>query len=333
MKIGCVGDIHLGAGVAAYGPERLHDQEKVLNQALDLFEEQGCELVLIAGDTWDGPLVPPEQYVAFSRTISHRHLTYLMIPGNGRHDLATREVNALRVYEESYSPKMLTIRCEPDVIEYRLDNDIRVGCLPWAPINRYIATRNGASRDAVHAEVAELLLTIAKDLHAKGANILLGHWALSGTSLPSGLPVDLANEPILDTEALADIGFDAIVMGHIHKPQTFADGAGFYVGSPLPLNHGEAGYEHGVWIFDTEDGPQFHPLESRRFITVDWDEDEAKTAPDFTDAIVRIKATWTEEAARRVNVSQWRQGFLDAGAWRVSIEPTIVREQQTRIAV
>jgi DNA repair protein SbcD/Mre11 len=328
VKIGCIGDIHFGAGVAKYGPERLDDQEAVFNAALDLFDEQGCELILIAGDTWDGPLVPPEQYVVFSRAMDPFSRAMdpmcLMVNGNGRHDLATRPVNALHVYD---GIERLTVLCVPDVVDF---GDVKVGCLPWAPLGKYVAHRNGASRDVIHAEVAELLLNIARGLREDGADILLGHWAVTGTSLPSGLPVDLANEPLLDADALADLGFDAIVMGHIHKSQTFADGVGFYVGSPLPLNHGEAGYEHGCWIYDTDDGPTFHPLKSRYFRTVTLDDYEQKSVED---AIVRLQFTCTEQVMRRLNIGAIRKNLEARGAWRVSIEPTIIRETQARIDV
>lgn len=335
MKIGCVGDVHLGAGVAKYGPERLEDQAQALKDAFALFDDQGCDLVLIAGDTFDGPLVPPEQYQAFYSAL-RTNVYVVVINGNGRHDLATRKPNALAVVETMDLDGMVDVHCSPAV--HRYPGKVQLCTLPWAPVSEYVAKKGGdRSRDSVNEEVAELLLTIAHDLYWQcdpGPKILLGHWALAGTALPSGVPVDMAHEPILDTEAFADIGFDTLVFGHIHKPQVFADGAGFYVGSPLPLNHGEAGVDHGCWVWDSEDGPTFHPLESRRFVTLDFNADGTMPPHEsVAGAIVRARFTMTEKVAATFDAAEYRRSLHDSGAFHVSIEPTIVREAQARIAV
>ena len=86
--------------------------------------------------------------------------------------------------------------------------------------------------------LAEGLVEIARGLFAQmatGPKYLVGHWSVTGASTPTGLPTDLFREPVLDLAALDTIGFDAIVLGHIHKPQMIPTPSGrpiFYVGSP-----------------------------------------------------------------------------------------------------
>ena len=62
------------------------------------------------------------------------------------------------------------------------------------------------------------------------------------------------------------------MFGHIHKPKLLsAAGASpiFYVGSPLALNFGETGSEHGCWLLDTDVGAFQIALDSPRLLTID----------------------------------------------------------------
>ena len=90
-------------------------------------------------------------------------------------------------------------------------------------------------------------------MEVNGPRILVGHWSISGASTPSGIPTDQFREPVIPLAELEQIGFDAVVFGHIHKPQTLQGISSrpiFYVGSPMALNFGETGSEHGAWLLD-----------------------------------------------------------------------------------
>jgi len=218
-----------------------------------------------------------------------------------------RETNGLKIF--SHIPGV-QISSTPDVYRFA---GCAVATLPWVHPGRLIAQRGGGDRDEIHADVAQLLLDIAargfEDCArvAPGApTILLGHWSISGSSLPNGLPVDQLREPVIALPDLEALGFDAIVAGHIHRPQLLetrvgsAPGPIFYVGSPMPLNHGEASTDHGVWILDLPGGasssvrapstpvdgqsngspagdagstpaPRFIPIDSPRFVTLERD--------------------------------------------------------------
>jgi DNA repair exonuclease SbcCD nuclease subunit len=355
VKLGCIGDVHLGAGVARFGPERLADQEQVLVSAFETFRDERCDAVLVAGDTWHGPIVPPEQYVVFARALRVLDgIPVVMVNGNGVHDLAMRDTNALRVFEETYTPERLTIRCEPDLVNV-FPSGVSVACLPWASVKRLVAAHGGGDRDDVNAYAAELLVEIARGLRedTAGPCVLLTHFSISGAALPNGLPVDSLREPVLDLSALEDCGFDAIVAGHIHKPQrldlvpaaTLAEGAPqFYVGSPMPLDFGEAGTEHGCWILDVGVATEarFVPLPSRPFRTLDIltvslpDEpfvlDGVEVDDDLDGAIVRVRYRATDEQARRIDQAAIRRALLDAGAHRVFMQPEIIRAERARVA-
>lgn len=327
-KLLCTGDLHLGAG-SEYGRkpgDRLRDQEDVLNRIADVAIDEGVDGILIAGDTFNGPAAPPEQLAILARFIDRLQgrIPILAITGNGVHDLSMRETNGLEIFNHIDG---ITVHSQPTVVEFA---GCAVATLPWVSPARLVAARNGGDRDEVNADVAQLLLDIAaRGLEecatvAPGApTILLGHWSVSGASLPNGLPVDQLREPVIPLADLLALGYDATVLGHIHAAQHFlpdasamrivwSDGSGsgttfphFYVGSPTPLNFGEADTAHGVWILDLPGGSSssaartdgsgrghgqsngddpavypgstpgfrstFIPIESRPFVTLDYD--------------------------------------------------------------
>ena len=55
--------------------------------------------------------------------------------------------------------------------------------------------------------------------------------------------------------------------------------------------------------------------------------------PDVDGAIVRVRYTATEEDARQIDHAGVRAELEHAGAWRVSFEPTILRETQARVEI
>lgn len=347
-RLGAVGDIHFGQGVSSYGPQRLQDQADALTQAFRIFKEHGCDAVLIPGDIFEGPTVTPAEYVAFARALEVLDgMPVVACLGNGRHDLATRPVNALHVFDAMYAPDRLTIRCEPAVVTVA---GVQVACLPWTSTAGLVAHRGGGDRSELFADAAELLHATAQDLRdsCDGPAVLMLHWSISGATTPTGMLVDagLFHEPVLDLARLEALGFDAVVASHIHRPQILNLGhddnsdAGpiFYTGSPLPLNHGEASCRHGCWILenDADVGAPlaFHPIESRAFLTLNLGSDNPHDSIDSalvhaaTDAIVRVRSSVTEEQARRIDHRQIREAL--AGAFHVSIEPTILRATRAR---
>jgi DNA repair protein SbcD/Mre11 len=360
MKLLCTGDLHLGAG-SDYGREpgeRLAEQEAVWDRIVDLAIEQDVDALLHAGDVFERRRPTPSEMLAFARPLRRLrdHMSDILIVV-GNHDVEAFDRPAgVELFAD-----LVDVHREPGV--WGTFARTSVCTLPWTPVANLVARNGGGDRDELHARAAELLLDTARDLRAQcpdaGPKILLLHWSVSGAALPTGLPTDTLREPVIPLAELEQLGFDAIVCGHIHKGQLLATNPVepeipiFYVGSPMPLNFGEANLEHGVWILEV-DGvhgatvPEFVSIESRPFITLDLSGDsverwndaineddgsfELNGWRDVSGAIVKVRYKATAEQARCIDHAAIRQALLDAGARKIySIEPSIEREQRARV--
>lgn len=355
----CFGDLHLGARAAHEREpgDGLTDQRHTLDQILQLAHHHNADAIVCAGDLFEGPTVPPEQYATVQRAIldSDFHGDVVAITGNGRHDCAMRDVKAPQVLDG-----LIDVHATPGL---RVVGDTTLCLLPWVHPGRLIAARGGGDRDEVNADVAQLLLRAARDLRDMASTrrkVLVFHGSIEGAGLPTGIAIDEHASDILPVDDLADLGFDAIVAAHIHVPQDFHRALGwmrasvertaepfFYVGSPLPLNFGEGGYDHGVWLLDINDDQveaRFLPIDGRRFVTIDTDLtagndlglDETDTVAaaiathlPIDQDIVRVRIHGTEQQCAAVDIHALRPLLDAAHKSYLAFDP--VRGQRARV--
>jgi DNA repair exonuclease SbcCD nuclease subunit len=350
-RILCFGDLHLGAG-SEYGRapgDRLAVQRDVLGRILGIACERDVSVIVNAGDTFDGPGIPPEQLAVFADFVHAAatiEIPVVAISGNGRHDAAMRDVNGLAIF--SHIPGIVVAN-RPTIVPL---DDVTVACLPWTHPGRLVAREGGGDRDLINQRAAELLVAVARGLREQAPAdrpcVLLFHGSVTGAALPAGLPVDDLREPVLDSTLLAGIGFDAIVCGHIHRSQQMSDALPFfYTGSPLPLNFGEQDVAHGVCVLDTDEreeidyvGTEFVPIDSPRFVTISFEADPAAQIALSTQigfdvpagSVVRVAVRATSDQLRNIDLAQLRRNLTDAGAAIVKVAPDIVRVDRARAA-
>lgn len=356
------GDLQLGAGknLGALPGSRLRDQEEVLDRIVSLAIELEVDALVNGGDTFEGPEVSAEQYEAFQRPMRRLReagIPALVCQGNGRHDLAKRDVTATAVVQD-----VCEVFPTPGL---RRVGDTYVAFLPWCPIDRLVADEDGGDRAEIMQAAADRLVSMARGLMAgvpaDSPSILVPHFSIEGASLPNGLPVAELGEIILPLHDLQALGFDAIVASHIHKPQyalgseavwhevdpavdggslsvaCAARGIVLYTGSPLPIDFGEKDTAHGVWLIDTEPAGEplsadFIPIPSRPLVTLECDltedgneevldeivnGDYFNLGPRIDGAIVKVRYTATAEQAARINHAKLEAAIVEAGASRV----------------
>lgn len=345
----CTGDLHLGAG-ADYGREpgdRLLDQEAIWARILTLAEDHDVDVILFAGDAFHRRRPTPAELIAFQRPL--RRLSGLdLLAIDGNHDVESAELpSALSLFDGT-----IELHREPDY--WIAPGEVTVVTLPWTPISKLIADRDGGDRSDTYRDAAQALLTIARGFRAQiaGRAVLMLHWSVSGATTPTGAETDSFDEVVLPLGDLEALGFDAIVCGHIHKPQILhggvlgQSGPIFYTGSPSVVDFGEAASEHGVWILDIEGNEpatlEFIPIDGRPFITLEADytdgDDFSQLVEGYGDwshlngSVVRLRYTANEEQARRIDLHRIRQAISDAGAHKLySVQPNIIKESRVRV--
>ncbi len=281
----CCSDLHVGAG-GAHRRDPLADQAATLAEIVKVADERQVDGVLIAGDVFHRPRpTPPELHLFadFARALGT--IPTVACHGNSGHDLVNGdEPTAL----ELFATRHFRVSRVPEA--FKVIGGVTICTLPSTPVHRLVA-QTGMSRDEANEQAASLLVEAAAILReqARGGHaVLMAHWSVSGAALPSGMPVAELHEPVIPLDELEAQGWDAIVLGHIHRGQLLGDGLVWYCGSPMTMDFGEAGFPHGVWIIDLAPGeydvrgPEFVPLPDRRFLTFDI---------DLTDLYPRMETT------------------------------------------
>lgn len=137
----------------------------------------------------------------------------------------------------------------------------------------------------VFTALAATYLTIASGLYITAqqagatATVLVVHQGLAGGSMSDAQQVFLGDHSlVVDTRALAAIGFDAILAGHFHKHQVLLESPLVaYAGAPYRTDFGEEHQAKGYLIVDVErDGTTgivvpswtFVETPARRFVTL-----------------------------------------------------------------
>lgn len=349
MRALLTADQHLGKHadrLSRVPGERLAEQSALWAHVLELARENECDVILHAGDLFDARRPTPEVIQAAERPlVEHRALggcPIVFVLGNhernGDHPTAPGVLGlaGLIDYHE-----------RPAVVEHA---GVSIVCLPSIPASRPIAAADGAERERVYEDAAEHLLDVARGYRAEisGPAILLTHFPITGDADGYG---SKASGIVLPLEGLEDLGYDAVVAGDFHRPQLLESSVGrapgpiLYTGSPQPLDFAEGQYEHGVWLYGRGEAPVFLPLESRSFLTLDFDvlaeapddvvvalhTDIGLHAGSLIDAYVKLRYTATAEQARRIDNGTLEQALLDAGAYYAKAEPTIAREARARV--
>ena len=188
------------------------------------------------------------------------------------------------------------------------DTVMQIACLPWQERRDLLA--DPELRKLTPAElnlrmrevVMERLWALADSAQRmEGVPcVLLAHCAVEEADLGSGVGA-LGTDWTLRTVDLEALGFDVVMLGHYHKPQTLGEKMPiYYSGSPEACSFGEEGQEKVYHLLAIgADGVRMEPIATpfRRLVTLgpeDFDEEGALRAPhamvsELSGAIVRLR--------------------------------------------
>lgn len=365
MKILHFADLHLG--VESYGrPDpatglstRLLDFLGAFDKLVEYALSNDVDLVLFCGDAYKSREPTPTQQREFARRInrlSRAGIPVFLLVGN--HDLPNGmgRATSTEIFD-TLSVSNVYVAGRPAVHKISTRSGIvQVAALPWLRRGAMLARTETANMtlEQVTNRMQEALTNI---IHALAAgidptlpSILAGHGWVSGATLGSERAMVLGQEHVLLLGNMANPVFDYVALGHIHRRQAlFTNPPVVYSGSLARLDFGEEADDKGFYIVEIGNGPgkrpvscAFHPVSSRRFLTIEVDisaEELDPTSPvmqliagkseQIKDAIVRLQVSLPQELAGQLREGDIRESLKEAHYFNIAT--TVRREARLRL--
>ncbi|MFN9644042.1 MAG: exonuclease SbcCD subunit D [Cyanobacteriota bacterium] len=270
-------DWHLGRSF--HGASLLEEQAAALERMVELAREGAVDAVLIAGDIYDRAIPPAEAVRLFTDTVARlRETGAAVVAIAGNHDSHVR----VSVYDPLLSRLGVAIRGdvrraeEPVIVVPRrgggpvaiyplpyldpavdgpgLEDGVLDGIGPEAA-GAEGATIPGATGRLRHDAVTRLALDrLRRDLRGRPGHrsVVVAHtFVAGGQPCESERELTVGNVDRVSVGAFA--GFDAVALGHLHRPQELDGPRLAYCGSPLPDSFSEEGQRKGVRLVELDD--------------------------------------------------------------------------------
>ena len=280
MRILHTADFHLGKNLE--GISRMDEQEKFLNDFVDIVKENNIDLVIIAGDIYDSSNPPARAEKMFYNTLKRisengERLT-LVISGN--HDNPDRLVAAGPLAREHGIIMVGTPKSVVDVGEYGQHKVLNSGegfieieinnekaviiTLPYPSekrlneviYNEMIDEEEKAKSysDRIHS----LFDILEKNYREDTINLVATHLFTMGSEEGgSERAIQLGGSYIVDGGCFPEKA-QYIALGHIHKPQVVpgTNKRARYSGSPIHYNKKEIAFDKKCFIIDVKVGEE-----------------------------------------------------------------------------
>lgn len=289
MKVAFVADLHADDLGSRINPDsglnaRFEDAIAVLRWVAIDASTRGCEALIVGGDFTEHRHPAPWRVAMIESALAMytgRDLVLL----RGNHDGARAGYSIVEVLARM-APAPNTYGFSRPGVAY-LD-DVAVCALPYLDRAWMRATTpelaNAPDADVYRALGAQFV-ALAQGLYAEAAGrgytddpmriVLVVHQALAGGDMTDSQAAFLGDLAlVVDTGALAAIGFDAVLAGHFHKHQVLrTDPLVVYAGSPHRVTFQEEHQPKGYLVVDLASRPatfEFIETPARRFVTLQY---------------------------------------------------------------
>jgi exonuclease SbcD len=367
MKIIHFADLHLG--VENYGridpatglSTRLNDFLAAFDQLVDYALDNKIDLVLFCGDAYKSREPTQTQQREFARRIerlSTAGIPVFLLVGN--HDMpnaagratATEIFDILKVHNVYVSghPDINTIPTASGLVQ--------IVTLPWLRRSTLLSreeTRNLSIEEVdrnLEQTLTDIIASCAAKLDSALPAILAAHVWVTGAKVGSESSMSIGHEHTLLLSNVALPAFDYVALGHIHRQQVLSENPPVvYSGSLERVDFGEEKDEKGFYVVDIEFNEatgkrqvnfEFHPVETRRFLTINVDlkgDDLDPTSSvlrainektsETDNAVVRLNVTMPAELERQLRDGDLRESLKDTHYYTISRD--VQRETRLRL--
>jgi predicted phosphodiesterase len=270
---------------------RLGECIRVHEGVVDIVRHVKPKVVLHAGDLFDAASTPTGRLVAVELVTKLTEEAPLVI-ARGNHDrwrdlailAALRTRHPIHVVEDA---RVLTV------------GGMHLAVCAW-PVRA-----SNADEELSRQYLRDVLRGLGADLaQLSGPRVALGHFMVDGALSGAGQPI-IGGGLGVSLEDLALMRADVILMGHIHRSQTFSLGAteAHYAGSPFRTDFGEMEGKNVLFV-RFEDGRAICeriPTSARPMLHIEAAfETPGATLPDDAakhDPAFALKLSWTPDAA------------------------------------
>ena len=345
MKILHTADWHIGPfkGPVVDGVNlRSQDTVKCLEYMVDVAIKERPDIVCISGDIFHQEQIGPVRYsdemihaTDIITSLAHFAGYVIVMRGTPNHDGSGQ----FRVLKRMLlNVNNVCVVTEPFVIKTKYAD---IACIPGFDKQEFRAKFPGLSADEENLAWTKYISDMVFALRAECEKtpILMAHYTVPGCNMESGQTSFFTNfEPVIPREALIAARYEAVLLGHIHRPQIIEgfDNV-FYSGAINAMNFNDEGQDRGFWIHEfNEKGTLVkghrYTTPYRQFRTITWDPDEVGDyiregamylhrtgiSEDVTDKIVRVRYSCTSEQKKALNIPLLQKNLYELGAFYVA---------------
>ena len=372
MRILHFADLHLG--VETYGktdPQtglstRLLDFLRALDELVDYAVEERVDLVLFCGDAYKSREPSQTHQREFARRI--RRLVDAGIPVFllvGNHDLpaAVSRATSVEIFgtllgtTESQGLGGVYVAGKPGAhVVTTAAGPVQIVALPWLTPGRFLASEGtaGLTIDQMLERMEEAVSRFVQEqgeaLDPGLPSILAAHAALTGSLVREGSEkwMTVGRYPELLKSTLHPQLFDYVALGHMHQQQIL-DGTApmVYPGSLARVDFGEEEGEKGFYVLELDPAkprgqrlagePEFRPVWTRPFVTVNVRPREEDPTPEVlaaieragvSEAIVRVIVHLSRAQEPLLREAEVRQALAEA-QFVAYVKREIIEEHRT----
>lgn len=275
MKTLHIADLH-------FQRDRYDEAASSVHALCDDIDRNGADLVVVSGDTWDGPVQNTAgarfaDFLELVREIADR-APVAMIYGTPSHDTD----GSLEVFEQIQAkhgieilrpgqPYGLTtggVFCNLNDSTPRDGDQLKALLFGVPEPNKkwLLANAGATGKDEADAMARAALRALFMGLGGLRKQypdlpcILLYHGEVAGAKSATGYGAEAGVGLAVTRDDLAAVGADYYALGHIHEPQKIGDLPAFYPGSIYPINWGET-HKAGANRVEISRGMIEHPAD------------------------------------------------------------------------